>query len=96
MIKWREGFGVAGLLKREGRGLGFAIGRLLLKRLSKMNRVKAHALRKFEEAKLHEELTVHRVSALAAAWVKLCSPFLSLMVRFANGFIRYYRRNLLS
>merc|ERR1719215_1653382 len=25
-----------------------------------MNRVKAHALRKFEEAKLHEELTVHR------------------------------------
>ena len=47
--------------------MGFAIGRLLLKRLSKMNRVKAHALRKFEEAKLREELTIHRVSDLTAA-----------------------------
>ena len=35
---------------------------LLLKRLRKMNKVKAHQLRQFEEAKLVEELTVHRVS----------------------------------
>ena len=35
---------------------------LLLKRLSKMNKVKAHTLRKYEEAKLVEELTTHRVS----------------------------------
>ena len=40
---------------------------LLLKRLSKMNRVKAHALRKFEEAKLVEELTLHRVSIETAS-----------------------------
>jgi hypothetical protein len=40
---------------------------LLLKRLSKMNKVKAHTLRKYEEAKLVEELTQHRVSHLSIA-----------------------------
>ena len=38
------------------------MARLLLKRLSKMNKVKAHQLRTYEDAKLVEELTTHRVS----------------------------------
>ena len=51
-----------GISKSKG-GVGvWHASRLLLKRLSKMNKVKAHTLRKYEEAKLVEELTMHRVS----------------------------------
>ena len=47
-----------------------------------MNKVKAHTLRKYEEAKLVEELTLHRVSPpfklhLQRGRIPFLSPFLS-------------------
>merc|ERR1712241_590681 len=44
-----------------------------LKRLSKMNKVKAHSLRKYEEAKLVEELTQHRKELAALRVSKVSS-----------------------
>ena len=57
---------------------------LLLKRLRKMNKVKAHQLRQFEEAKLVEELTVHRVSH----WLQMVSTAFSVQHVFKTIFLR--------